>query len=488
MENSYIIDGLLSAPSAELMIFGVALFSLLGFCGSLLLILKNSRENKVTLTGQKDLTGGMRGRLEKLDMEINSFRTEILRNSQLIQTELIHARKEILFLKQKLGVVETPVDLVEEIKKIESQSINIAENPSFVEKKSESVVVEEKELPPAKEIEVAPVVSAPVVSPVAQEISFKTGLGKTRQGFLGKIKALFRDRNVIDQTALEEIEELLVTSDVGIKTASKFVSEITESVNKGKHITEAELKHLLSEKIRNTLNDVKSGPILPQKISGLPYVVLVLGVNGVGKTTTTAKLAYKWNKQGLKVVLAAADTYRAAAVEQLRNWGKQMDVPVIFGAEESKPQTVVFDALDQAIKENADVLIIDTAGRLHNKSNLMQEVEGIRNVIRKKLARDPDDTILVVDGATGQNALSQAREFNTVAPLTGVIVTKLDGTPKGGVVVAIKSELGIPVRYIGFGESRQDLKPFDTKEFTEALLGEDKAETSEELLTTQTSI
>ena len=227
----------------------------------------------------------------------------------------------------------------------------------------------------------------------------------------------------------------------------------------------------LKAKVLAVLGDAtpESLELSPQKRGNSPQIVMIVGVNGVGKTTTVAKLAHRLKEAGASVVIAAADTFRAAAVEQLCAWADRVGVPVITGATDAKPATVVFDAAKKAVELGADVLLIDTAGRLHTKTNLMQELEGVRNAVQRHIPDGPHETLLVVDGSTGQNAISQAREFNQAVPLSGLIVTKLDGTPKGGVVVAIKSELGIPVRYIGVGEAEEDLRPFSAVEFVEAL-------------------
>lgn len=256
---------------------------------------------------------------------------------------------------------------------------------------------------------------------------------------------------------------------------TSLISELKEDASTARGLSESQLLAHLKSKIRSLL--VADQPLvaginplqLKEKGEEGPLVIMVVGVNGVGKTTTVAKLAHNFKQRGAKVMLAAADTFRAAAVEQLKHWGEKISVPVICGMENAKPATVAYDAMLAAKKENFDVLIIDTAGRLHNKSNLMQELEGVKNAIARHQPNAPHETILVVDGATGQNAVSQAREFNSAVPLTGVIVTKLDGTPKGGIVVAIQDEFGIPVRYIGVGESKDALKPFIADEFVEAL-------------------
>lgn len=301
--------------------------------------------------------------------------------------------------------------------------------------------------------------------------SLSLRLQKTRRGILGKIKKVFGTKPELDESMLEHLEAHLIFADLGIQTVAPLMEELRERVASGNTVTERDLKGLLKASITEILEDNVEGDlrIIPARKSDGPMVVLMVGVNGSGKTTTTAKLAASWKSMGLRVMMVAADTFRAAAVEQLCYWGKELDLPVVYGESEVKPSTVVFDSMERARKEDIDVLIIDTAGRLHTKSNLMQELEGIQNVIKKHQPDAPHETLLVVDGSTGQNAVNQAIEFNSAVPLTGLVVTKLDGTPKGGVVVAIKSEIGTPVKYIGVGEGQSDLRFFDITEFVNAL-------------------
>jgi fused signal recognition particle receptor len=294
---------------------------------------------------------------------------------------------------------------------------------------------------------------------------------KLGTSFLSKIKSFLGDGKKISKENLEELEAILISADMGVNTTQSLIQKVTSKLQAGESLGFEDLIKLFKEEVFQILTKKGSHQpaIVPAAQQDGPLVVMVVGVNGVGKTTTVAKLANNWKKTGAKVVIAAADTFRAAAVNQLKEWGKRIDIPVIAGPDNGKPAAVVFDAQKAAYDTNADVLVIDTAGRLHNKSNLMQELEGIRNVLRKSQPHAPHETILVLDGTVGQNALSQAREFNLTVPLTGVIVTKLDGTPKGGIVVAIKEDLGIPVRYIGLGEKAEDLRVFNAREFTEAL-------------------
>lgn len=258
-----------------------------------------------------------------------------------------------------------------------------------------------------------------------------------------------------------------------MKMSTALIEHVRDEVKAGKEITREDLVGAVKERLVDILTaDVAAIDIdrIRRESGGEgPVIIMVVGVNGAGKTTSAAKLAGIFKNQGKKVFLAAADTFRAAAVEQLRTWSERLDVSLVSGAPDAKPATVAYDAVVRAKEEDADVLIIDTAGRLHTKSNLMQELSGIKNIISRHVESAPHETILVVDGSTGQNALNQAREFNAAIPLTGVIVTKLDGTSKGGIIAAIKDELDISIRYIGVGESVDDLREFDAEEFVEAL-------------------
>lgn len=286
----------------------------------------------------------------------------------------------------------------------------------------------------------------------------------------------------------------MVSSDLGVKMSTSLIEYLKNKIKEGEEVSEDEFLEVIKKRLIDVLqfgdHDKKGIDIKALKRSlpaGTPVIIMIVGVNGVGKTTTVAKLASQFKNQGHTVMLAAADTFRAAAVEQLRTWGDRVGARVIYGVSEAKSATVVYDAVVAAKNEEVDVLIIDTAGRLHNKSNLMQELSGIKNSIARHVPNAPHESILVVDGSTGQNALSQAEQFNESTELSGLIVTKLDGTSKGGIVVAIKDQLGIPIRYIGVGESEDDLRPFDSGEFVDALLSTDDEPTSDVYTLTETA-
>lgn len=300
----------------------------------------------------------------------------------------------------------------------------------------------------------------------------KEGLKKTRDGFTKQIDNLFSNFRKVDEELFEELEEILITGDVGMLTAEKICNELRKIVKK-ENITDAQL---VKEKFIETVaNMLEGGQEL--NISTSPSVILVIGVNGVGKTTTIGKLAANLKAQGKKVILSAADTFRAAAIEQLEIWADRSQCDIIKHAEGADPAAVVYDSLEAAKARHADVVICDTAGRLHNKKNLMDELAKISRVIDRLLPDADKEVLLVLDATTGQNAVNQAREFKHVTNLTGIVLTKLDGTARGGVVLAIKEELGVPVKYIGVGEQIDDLQPFNPQEFAKALfdaeIGED---------------
>lgn len=318
--------------------------------------------------------------------------------------------------------------------------------------------------PPSKPVSVEDVVVEP-------PSSIKRGMAKSRSSFLGKLRAIFGGKNTADLSILDDLEEALISSDVGAKTTDALLVAVREQAANNE-ISEDLLRDLLKSGVRRELINVDACHRLYSP-SGSPLVVLVVGVNGVGKTTTVAKLATRYQAQGKKVLAVAADTFRAAAVQQLKEWGGRKGFEVYAGAENAKPAAVVFDGMVAAKEKGVDVVLIDTAGRLHTKTNLMQELEGVRNSIRRHIPDAPHETILVVDGVSGQNALMQARDFNASTPLTGLVVTKLDGTPKGGIIVAISQELKIPVVYVGVGEKAEDLLPFSPDEFVEGLFSGD---------------
>lgn len=300
------------------------------------------------------------------------------------------------------------------------------------------------------------------------------GLEKTKQSFFSKLSRALVGKSSVDDEVLDNLEEILVTSDVGVDTTLEIIQRIEQRVARDKYVTTTELNHVLRDEIVGLLTE--SGAKDEQEFaipSGKkPYVVMVVGVNGVGKTTTIGKLAYQFKKAGLKVYLGAADTFRAAAVEQLCIWGERVGVPVIKQNMGSDPASVAFDTLASALANDADVVLIDTAGRLHNKKGLMDELSKIKRVMQKQIPDAPHEVLLVLDGSTGQNAFEQARQFTAATEVTGMAITKLDGSAKGGVVIGVSHQFKIPVRYIGLGEGMEDLQPFDRKEFVDSLFSE----------------
>ena len=296
----------------------------------------------------------------------------------------------------------------------------------------------------------------------------KEGLKKTRTGIFGKINSVLNSFTKIDEELFEEIEEILIMGDVGVKTAEYICNELRAKVKKEGIKDPNEIQGLLN----SIISDILSGG-QNLNINTKPSVILVIGVNGVGKTTTIGKMAADVQKQGNKVILAAADTFRAAAIDQLVIWADRAKVDIVKQNEGSDPAAVVFDAISAAKSRNADVIICDTAGRLHNKKNLMGELEKIKRIIDRELPDADKEVLLVLDATTGQNAVNQAREFKNIAGITGIVLTKLDGTARGGVVLAIKNDLDVPVKYIGVGEGIDDLQPFNPDEFTEALFAVD---------------
>ena len=298
------------------------------------------------------------------------------------------------------------------------------------------------------------------------------GLSKTKESFFGKIARAIAGKTTIDDEVLDNLEEILVTSDVGVDTTLKIVERIQKRVARDKFMTTNELNSLLKDEIAELLIENNSedceGFDLPTT-PGKPYVIMVVGVNGVGKTTTIGKLAYQFKKAGKKVYLGAADTFRAAAVEQLVEWGHRVVVPVVKQNMGSDPASVAYDTLASAVANNAEVVIIDTAGRLHNKVGLMNELTKIKNVMKKILPDAPNDVMLVLDGSTGQNAFEQAKQFTKATEVSSLAITKLDGTAKGGVVIGISDQFKIPVKYIGLGEQMDDLQVFNRYEFVDSL-------------------
>lgn len=310
------------------------------------------------------------------------------------------------------------------------------------------------------------------VAPVEQESEqdkYQRTLKKTRTGFGARLNEFFANFRSVDEDFFEELEEMLILSDVGVQVASTLTEELRYEAKLQKAKKTEELRRVIIEKLVDIYE--KDGQFSEQiNIQDDLTVMLFVGVNGVGKTTSIGKLAYKYKQAGKKVMLVAADTFRAGAVAQLVEWGRRVDVPVVTGPEKSDPASVVFDGVKRAVAEGVDILMIDTAGRLQNKENLMAELEKIGRIIKRTLPDAPHETLLALDASTGQNALSQAKEFAKITPLTGLVLTKLDGTAKGGVVLAIRQELDIPVKLIGFGEKIDDIGEFKSEEFMRGLL------------------
>lgn len=305
-----------------------------------------------------------------------------------------------------------------------------------------------------------------------QKQTLDSGLEKTKEGLFSKIKRAFVGRRTIDEDFLDELEEILVTSDVGIETTLKIIDRVKDRAAKQKYMGEDELNELLCDEITDMLVSNPNNALVDdfETPAGVkPYVIMVVGVNGAGKTTTIGKLAYRYKQNGKKVMIGAADTFRAAAIEQLEEWARRSDVPIVKQRQGSDAAAVAFDTLQSAVANDADVVIIDTAGRLHNKKPLMDELTKIKKSMEKVVPGAPNEVLLVLDGSTGQNAFEQARQFSEATQVTDLAITKLDGTAKGGVVIGISDQFAIPVKYIGLGEKMTDLQPFDKREFVASL-------------------
>lgn len=300
------------------------------------------------------------------------------------------------------------------------------------------------------------------------------GLSKSKESVFSKITRAVAGKSKVDDEVLDELEDVLVTSDVGVDTTLKIIRRIEERVARDKYVTTSELTRLLREEIAALLaeNGVEDGESFSIPEGKRPYVIMVVGVNGVGKTTTIGKLAHQFTKVGHKVVLGAADTFRAAAIEQLEIWASRVGVPLVKQRMQADPASVAYDTISSAVSNNADVVIIDTAGRLHNKVGLMNELTKIKRVMQKVIPDAPHEVLLVLDGSTGQNAFEQAKQFTAATEVSALAVTKLDGTAKGGVVIGISDQFKIPVKYIGLGEGIDDLQLFHKKEFVDSLFGE----------------
>ena len=413
---------------------------------------------------------------------VESTVEEVLTNEiipEIIPTTVVDTVEEtvneILTVEEKTEEIKIELPTAkEEVKQetVEEKIVkNVQEEPTLEEKKDE----------PKKSFfsKISSVIekTTEAVKSTFNVEKIKTGLTKTRQNFSDNLKKVLGTGRKIDENLLNEIEELLITADIGVDTTEQIIDSLRKRVKTEKYENGEELYKLLREEIQKIM--IESPSAQNDKLYELdenkkPYVILVIGVNGVGKTTTIGKLAYNYKNNGKDVIIGAADTFRAAANEQLEIWAERAGVDIVQQQQGADPAAVAFDTVKSAQAKNKDVVIIDTAGRLHNKANLMAELEKIRRVMQKLKAEAPDEIFLVLDATTGQNAIFQAKEFSKVAPLTGIVLTKLDGTAKGGVVIPIANELKIPVRYIGVGEKIDDLQPFDAKTFVEGLFENDE--------------
>ncbi|MCC6289127.1 MAG: signal recognition particle-docking protein FtsY [Chitinophagaceae bacterium] len=311
--------------------------------------------------------------------------------------------------------------------------------------------------------------------------SLDQGLQKTKTGFLSKITKAIAGKSTVDEEVLDSLEDALVSADVGITTTVKIIEKIEQRVAKDKYLNTSELNGILQEEITSVLVDVPEAAAydFESPMPAKPYVIMVVGVNGVGKTTTIGKLAYNFKKAGKSVLLGAADTFRAAAVDQLTIWSDRVGVPIVKKEMGSDPASVAFDTVSSGVAKNADIILIDTAGRLHNKAHLMEELSKIKRVVQKVIPDAPHEVMLVLDGSTGQNALEQAKHFTAATEVTALTITKLDGTAKGGVVLSIAHQFKIPVKFIGVGEKMEDLLVFNKHEFVDSLFNLEKSEAND---------
>lgn len=481
-ENVHQIIGGISLQRDDLLMIAVVV-SICSLMIALIALARSKRGGIGAIPGFDRLTG-IQSRVDKLELLFSEIKLSTTKQADQIKGDFQFVRRDIDDIrkimkyasesKQKKEAAPQPVAETPSAEPIKERDPRLSRTPTELDiQRYADLIDEEIEDSGAKETstEKKTEKSAPVVALVPDKPE-KLGarLKKTRIGLFERIKNVFTSSPKLDAAMLDEVEALLIGADLGVKTVQTLIAEVKEELQRGEVVTEESFKAMLKMRILSVLeSDIPLLEIEPRRRESGPLVVLVVGVNGVGKTTTIAKLAKRWNRDGTKVMLVAADTFRAAAVEQLVTWGERIGVPVVRGNDEAKPAAVVFDGMKRALAENVDVVIIDTAGRLHNKSNLMAELEGIRNSIERHQSDAPHEVLLVLDGATGQNALNQAREFNEAVNLTGLAVTKLDGTPKGGIIVAIKQELKIPIRYIGVGEGMEDLRSFSPREFVEAL-------------------
>lgn len=457
-----------------------------------------------------DRLTALAGKFEKLEMNANASRTEVMREVELLKARVERVEEKTGLADTSLAseaeeqgttdhihsvtsegegtLASTPVELTT----VESDAVESTEEvsrptsvvsspapstvppstvPAVDDNDRTTTVIDTHSLASTSDETQRSTVALRADDTTTPSKGLTAGLTKTRSGIFQRIKEVFSGRSVIDEETLEELQAFLVSTDLGLKMVQSLTERLREGVKRGDTVTEEALIETLQGIVLHRLKEVGADvkPIVPVRRHDGPLVVMMVGVNGVGKTTTTAKLALQWKEEGAKVLMVGADTFRAAASAQLQKWGEELDIAVHTGAEGAKPAAVVFDAMEKANTEHYDVVLIDTAGRLHTKGNLMQELEGIKNIVRKNQLDAPHEVMLVIDGTTGQNALQQAKEFHSSVHLTGLVVTKLDGTARGGMVVAVQDEYGVPVRYIGMGEAADDLRPFEITSFVDAL-------------------
>lgn len=377
--------------------------------------------------------------------------------------------------------VEEEQELVEEVQELSPSTVENEEKAVVESVRTETQEVEVDEPEPEQNV-VADTEDSSSVPPPADEKKslfsrLQSGLSKTRQSFVYRLDTLFLGKKEIDQELFDDLEEILITADLGVNTVLELLDEVRKEVKRAALKDPQSLKEVLSSKIRGYLQEIDTSNKLAMPEKG-PLVIMVIGVNGVGKTTSIGKLAAKFVRSGKSVLLVAGDTFRAAAIDQLKIWGDRNDIEVVSQKPGSDPSSVVFDAMELGIARDYDVVLIDTAGRLHTQVNLMEELKKIKRVIGKKLEGAPHEVMLVLDATTGQNGISQAKMFNEAVGITGVTLTKLDGTAKGGIVINISRELKIPVRFIGVGEQIDDLRDFNSKEFVDALFYKNPDETT----------
>lgn len=383
-------------------------------------------------------------------------------------------KKEKETQKEELKDSQEPTEKVEESVEKSKENNKELEKEEFDENKVEEKIEETKEVSEEKtdEMEELEEIEKPEENSKFNLFKrLKEGLSKTKNGITGKVDDLLKSYKKIDEDLFEELEEILITSDMGVQTTMEIIDDLRDRVKKEKVSDPADVKQLLMDKLTEILEDLPDSEI---NIDPSPAIILVVGVNGVGKTTSIGKMAYRFKGEGKKVLLAAGDTFRAAAIDQLKIWGDRVGVDVIRHQEESDPAAVIYDAVQAAKARGTDVLICDTAGRLHNKKNLMNELGKIFKVVDREYEGATKEVLLVLDATTGQNAVQQAKTFKEVANITGLVLTKLDGTAKGGVVVGISRELNVPVKLIGVGEQMEDLQKFDPNTFVKAIFGEEE--------------